>query len=41
MRYATNGMKSTTVQLNGVTKLVFKIKSEQPNSQWRFKVELQ
>lgn len=38
---ATNGMQSTTVPLNGVSKLVFKINSEQPNSKWRFKVELQ
>ena len=38
---ATNEAQKTTVSLNGVVKLVFKIKSEQPNSKWRFKVELQ
>lgn len=36
---ATNGMQTATVPLNGVSKLVFKINSEQPNSKWRFKVE--
>jgi hypothetical protein len=38
---ATHRMQSTTVPLNGVSKLFFKINSEQPNSKWRFKVELQ
>ena len=40
-KLATNGIKTTTVKINSVTKLVFKIKSEQPNSKWRFKVEVQ
>jgi len=37
---ATNGVQTTTVPLNGVSKLIFKVNSEQPNSKWRFKVEL-
>jgi len=40
-RLATKGINSTSVKLSGVTKLIFKVKSEQPNSLWRFKVELQ
>ncbi len=37
---ATNGVQLTTVPLNGVRKLIFNVNSEQPNSKWRFKVEL-
>jgi hypothetical protein len=37
----TNGVKTTSVRLNKVTKIVFKVKSKLPNSVWRFKIELQ
>ncbi len=40
-KLATNAMKTATLQLNGTTKLIFKIKSDDPTSQWRFKIELQ
>lgn len=40
-RLATKGINLTSVKLSGVTKLIFKVKSEQPNSLWRIKVELQ
>lgn len=37
---STNGERTKLINLNGVTKLVFKIESSQPSSKWKFRIDL-